>query len=74
MTKQEALALFGSQRNLLRATGLTRQAIYQWPEEGDIPINSENRIRLVRPEAFVGVPLRFGEEGKISNDVSEKAA
>jgi len=32
MTKQEAIQIFGSVKEMAESLGLTRQAIYQWPD------------------------------------------
>ena len=34
MTKEEAVAAFGSVRKLADALGITEQAVHQWGEEG----------------------------------------
>lgn len=33
MTKSDAVKAFGSVANLAEALGITREAIYQWPEQ-----------------------------------------
>ena len=43
MTKIEAVRKFGSVINLAKALGITRQAVYAWPEE--LPLRLADEIR-----------------------------
>ncbi|MHB8372239.1 MAG: Cro/CI family transcriptional regulator [Thermoplasmataceae archaeon] len=43
MTRAEAIKKFGSVINLAKALGITRQAIYAWPEE--LPLRLVDEIR-----------------------------
>jgi hypothetical protein len=54
MTKQEAIAAFGSGANLARALGMTRGAISLWPETLD-----QRRADMV-----AGAAMRLGKSGK----------
>jgi DNA-binding transcriptional regulator YdaS (Cro superfamily) len=47
MTKDDAIAFFGSQTALAEAVGLTRQAVNQWPEEVP-PLRQIQLERLTR--------------------------
>lgn len=42
MKKHEAIALFGTTRELAAALGITRHAIYQWPD--DLPQDQADRV------------------------------
>lgn len=50
MTKNEAINMFGSVAQLAEALGITRQAIYQWPNQ--LPKDQADRIN--------GAALRVG--------------
>jgi hypothetical protein len=50
MTKEQAIAIFGSPKEMGRALGISRHAIYQWPDVLD-----QERIDRV-----VGAALRLG--------------
>lgn len=54
ITKEQAIALFGSVKALQLALGLkTHSAIYMWKDGEAIPDNHYLRIRFqLRPEAF----------------------
>ena len=46
MKKQEALDLFGgSQAELARALGITRHAVWKWPDDQPIPELREKQLR-----------------------------
>lgn len=52
MTKEQAIALYGSPEELRKALGLkSRHAVYMWPDGEPIPEKHELRIRYVlKPE------------------------
>lgn len=54
ITKEQAIALYGSVKSLQAALGLkTHSAIYMWPSGEAIPENHALRIRYeLRPDAF----------------------
>lgn len=52
MTKNDAISLFGSVRGLADALDVTRQAIYQWPDN----LNSNYQDRVV------GAAIRLGKD------------
>lgn len=52
LSKQEAIALFSSAKELAKALGISKSAVSQWPA-GPIPDNHDLRIRYeLRPEHF----------------------
>lgn len=51
MKKDEAIAIFGSTRAMADALGVTRQAIYQWPDV--LPQDQEDRV--------TGAAVRLGK-------------
>lgn len=51
MTKKEAIAMFGTVIGLARALGITRAAIYQWPEE----------LTQRQADEITGAALRLGK-------------
>ena len=52
LSKQEAIALFSSAKELAEALGISKSAVSQWPD-GPIPDNHDLRIRYVlKPEQF----------------------
>ena len=54
MTKKEAIRKFGSVANLAKALGMSRQAIYKWPDK--LPVATQDQIR--------GAIARLKEESK----------
>lgn len=50
MKKIEAIAMFGSPKDLAAALGVTRQAIYQWPED----LSQEASDRVIGAAARLG--------------------
>lgn len=64
MTKKDAIDLFGSVQVLAAALGITRQAIYQWPN--DLPQDQADRIR--------GAAMRCGKVIPAANATDQKAA
>lgn len=54
ITRQQAIALFGSAVKVADALGYTsRHAVYMWPKTGPIPREPYLRIRYeLKPEAF----------------------
>lgn len=54
ITKEQAISLFGSVKELQAALGLkTHSAIYMWRDGEPIPENHELKIRYqLKPEAF----------------------
>ena len=48
MTKIEAVRKFGSVINLAKALGITRQAVYAWPEELPLRLVDESRGAVER--------------------------
>lgn len=53
ITKKQAVRLFGSQSEVARALGITRQAVWAWPDKGPIPEAPALKIRYqLRPEHF----------------------
>ena len=50
MTKSEAIKLFGSPLGIAEALEISRQAVYQWPEE--LPRSIEDRV--------IGAATRMG--------------
>lgn len=53
ITKEAAVAMFGSQAELARALGIERSAVCQWKDNAPIPEKQELRIRYeLRPELF----------------------
>lgn len=52
MTKNQAVQMFGGVPALADALGITRQAIYQWPEVLDIE----------RADRLIGAAVRLGIE------------
>lgn len=53
LTKEQAIALFGSRKALQAALGLKSHAsIAMWNDGEPIPEINELRIRLLKPEAF----------------------
>lgn len=52
MKKSEAIQLFGSQSNMARALGITRQAVWQWPED----------LSMIRTDWVRGAAMRLGIE------------
>jgi len=53
ITKERAIKLFGSAAKLADALGITRQAIYYWPDNSEIPEGYDMKIRYeLRPELF----------------------
>lgn len=62
MTKQEAIAMFGSGASLARALGLTRGAISLWPDDLD-----QRRADMVAGAAMrlgLGDSRRFSKAGR----------
>ena len=57
MTKREAIKKFGSVTKLAKALGISRQAVYAWPEK--LPQSTEDQIRgaiiRIQEERFTGV-------------------
>ena len=57
MTKREAIKKFGSVTKLAKALGISRQAVYAWPEK--LPQSTEDQIRgaiiRIQEERFMGV-------------------
>jgi len=54
ISKEEAIALFGSRTALADALGITIQAVGQWDDDA-IPEKQAMKIRYVlKPEAFEG--------------------
>lgn len=52
LSKQEAIALFSSAKELAKALGISKAAVSQWPD-GPIPDNHDLRIRYeLKPEHF----------------------
>lgn len=52
ISKDEAIALFGSRRELADALGISIQAVGQWDDD-EIPEKQAMKIRYVlKPEAF----------------------
>ena len=54
MTKKEAIKKFGSVTKLAKALGISRQAVYAWPDK--LPLSTEDQIR--------GAIARLKEESK----------
>jgi len=52
LSKNEAIALFSSAKELSKALGISKSAVSQWPD-GAIPDNHDLRIRYeLKPEHF----------------------
>ena len=56
MNKSDAITIFGSAPKLAAALGITRQAVYQWPDNLDQRLTDEIigaalRLGLMRPDA-----------------------
>lgn len=52
LSKQEAIALFSSAKELATALGISKAAVSQWPD-GPIPDKHDLRIRYeLKPERF----------------------
>jgi DNA-binding transcriptional regulator YdaS (Cro superfamily) len=52
LSKQEAIALFSTAKELAKALGISKSAVSQWPD-GPIPDKHDLRIRYVlKPEHF----------------------
>lgn len=51
MKKSDAITLFGTVADLAKAMGMTRQGIYQWPDE--LPLATEDRV--------IGAAIRLGK-------------
>lgn len=47
MTKAQAISLFRNAAHMATELGITRSAVSQWPDEGDIPRQHELTIRYV---------------------------
>lgn len=52
ITKEQAVSLFGTPRQLAAALGITVHAIYMWGDGKPIPMPRQWQIRLLRPDAF----------------------
>lgn len=54
ITRKAAVGLYGGNlTHLAKALGVTRQAVYFWPEDGDVPEWAYIKLRYVlKPEAF----------------------
>ena len=55
MNKSDAITIFGSAPKLAAALGITRQAVYQWPDNLDQRLTDEIigaalRLGLMRPD------------------------
>ena len=55
MTKKRLLEIFESPSAVAKYFGCRPQAVSQWPDDGLIPENRENQLRLDRPELFEDV-------------------
>ena len=64
MTKKEAISLFGDVLGLATALGVTRQAIYQWPDE--LPTIYEDRV--------IGAAYRLGKFPQSQSEGADAAA
>lgn len=53
MKKQDAIDMFGTPTELAKALGITRQAVYQWPDE----ISQEQEDRVIGAAYRLGVSL-----------------
>lgn len=58
LTKQQAIAIFGSGANTGRALGITRSAVCQWPEvldqrQTDLVVGAAVRLGKALPEGVV---------------------
>lgn len=53
ITKEQAIGMFLTVAKLAEALGITRQAIYAWPDGSNIPEGYALKIRYqLRPELF----------------------
>jgi len=53
IAKNKAIRLFGSRVALAKALGISKEAVYQWPEDKPIPQARALQIRyILKPEAF----------------------
>lgn len=53
ITRSEAVGIYSNLTHLAEALGVTRQAIYFWPEDKPIPEWAYIKLRYVlKPEAF----------------------
>lgn len=58
ITKEQAVAHFGSQAKVAYALGLTRSAVSQWKAKEPIPVEQALRLRYeIAPEAFNEIPV-----------------
>lgn len=62
MRKEDAIRMFGDVASLAAALGITRQAIYQWPD--DLAQDQADRIN--------GAALRVGVDFKVGSDSQER--
>lgn len=65
ITRKEAVALYGNLTHLANHLGVTRQAVYFWPENEPVPEWVYIKLRYVlKPEAFTNAGrLRKGAAG-----------
>jgi len=61
ISKQDAIALFGSGSALARALGISPAAVSLWPDDKPIPEKQALRLRYeIKPDAFRSVIWREG--------------
>jgi hypothetical protein len=59
ITRKQAVAAFGSVSALSKALGISRAAVYLWPENDPIPELQALRLRYeLKPEVFGPGPTR----------------
>jgi len=53
IAKTQAIRLFGSRVALAKALGISKEAVYQWPDDKPIPQERALQIRyILKPESF----------------------
>ena len=72
LSKQEAIALFSSAKELAKALGISKSAVSQWPD-GPIPDNHDLRIRYeLKPEQFQRAVGDAGTSGSTGNSRQQR--
>lgn len=69
MTKKDAVGMFGSGAALGRALGVSKAAIWQWPDElsqkqTDMVVGAAIRLGLELPAGFVAVDAKPGPDDR----------
>lgn len=67
ITRKQAVGLYGNLTHLAKALGVTRQAVYFWPEDGEVPEWVYIKLR------YVLQPQAFNENGKLKAEFLKAA-